>query len=394
MKILMILDSELPDQRVEKEALILIQNGHEVSVMCLSSGNKQKRITVFKGINIYRIKLNKHIRKKLHALYLILPIYKWIWSYHINKKLNKETFHALHIHDLPLSDIGLRMKNKYELKLICDQHEYYSNWIVQTKHLNTFLGKIVNRLSNWKSYEKKYLRKADLVITIEEPLRQEYIRQVDISPDNIINLPNTPLKEFSKIKIDQKIKDHYKDYFVLFYAGGISALRGLNVPLKAIKKISKKIPNIKIVLAGKVSSNNEIITKAKELKVDKYIDFTGWVSLESIPSYISASDICFHVPIVSREETNKTIATKIYQYIVIGKPIICSDAKMMKELIENNKIGLSISSGNAEDFADKVIELYNNPEIRKKYEDNCNKIADRVIWENTSKKMIQKYKSL
>lgn len=88
----------------------------------------------------------------------------------------KKIIDVIHIHDLPLTNIGVKMKRKYEIKLVCDQHEYYSNLIVQTTHLN----------------------KADLVITVEEPLQKEYINKVRVKKEHIITLPNTPERSFAK----------------------------------------------------------------------------------------------------------------------------------------------------------------------------------------------------
>lgn len=395
MRILMILDREFPtDHRVEKEAKSLIAVGHEIILLCYSFGKDIKKEENYKGIAIRRFKLKKSIRDKLIALYLIIPLYKWFWKKQIKKIINKEKIEAIHIHDLPLSDIGVKMKNKYKVKLICDQHEYYSNWIVHNAHLNTFIGKIVKKLSNWKKYEKKYLNRADLVVTVEEPLRQEYIKHVGIDPDKIINVPNTPLERFVNSTINEKILQQYRDKFVLFYMGGISDLRGITTAIRALPFIKDVIPEIKLVLAGKIRKYSNPVKLAEDIGMAEFIDFLGWVDYYDLPSYIKASDACFHIPPVLREETNKTIATKIYQYLAIGKPIICSEAEMMKNFVTDNQVGMVIRQDDAIDFAEKIIKLYEDKSLRRKFEENCQKIASRYLWENTSKELIEKYNKL
>jgi len=391
MRILMILNGEFPpDPRVEKEASTLKETGHEVHILCFSSQSNKR----YKGFRITRLRINKNLRNKLHALYLILPFYKWFWNYHITKILKKESFDAIHIHDLPLTDIGVKLKKQHKLYLICDQHEYYSNWILQNAHLNTFIGKIVKKLSDWKKYEKKYLSQADLVVTVEEPLRQEYIQNVGIKANKIINLPNTPLKKFSEVPRNDKIIQHYKTNFVLFYAGRINSLRGINTAIDALPIIHEYIPEIKLVLAGKTGKYDDPVKLAEKRGVKNLIDILGWVDPDDLSSYMEASDVCFHIPPVKREETNKTIATKIYQYIAIGKPIICSEAKMMKDLVLNNEIGIVSKADDSRDFAQKVIKLYKESSLKKKFENNCQKIAWQFLWENTSQKLVEKYKNL
>ena len=103
--------------------------------------------------------------------------------------------------------LALYFKKKYNSKLICDQHEFYSNWIDKTAHMNTILGKIISRMSDWEKYERRYLNLADIVITVAKPLELNYIEKYNIK--NIITVPNTPTK---RIFNQQNIKEFEQDY--------------------------------------------------------------------------------------------------------------------------------------------------------------------------------------
>ena len=54
-------------------------------------------------------------------------------------------------------------------------------------------------------------------------------------------------------------------------------------------------------------------------------------------------------------EINNTIATKIYQYAAMGKPVIVSEARLMKEFVEANKLGFSVHFGNVEEFCQSIL---------------------------------------
>jgi len=322
MKVLMVLNQEFPPvNRVEKEALSLMEHGIEVILLSLRHSKKLASFEEYKGIKIHRVTIDKKVFDKLYASYLMIPFYKWFMNRGIRRCVKKYKIDALHIHNLPLADVGVKLKNKYHLKLVCDQHEYYSNWIVRTAHYNTAVGKIVKRFSNWKKYEQKYLPLADLVISIEEPLRRVYIEEVGVDPDRVIGIPNTPRESiFNDQNINHDIVNRYKDKFVLFYAGGITVLKGINTVIKAMPRLAKEIPNIQLVLGGKISKYTNPLDEADEIGVNHLVEFVGWIPIEVIPSYIYGSDICFHVPPVYNEEVNRTIQTKIYQYIKMGKP--------------------------------------------------------------------------
>jgi glycosyltransferase involved in cell wall biosynthesis len=389
MNILMVLEKEFPpDERVEKEAYSLSLAGNKIIIACFTFTNKPSAED-FKYYRVIRKPIPKLIYKSSAAI-LLIPFYFRYWKRHLEQIIIDEKINVIHIHDLPLSKTGYKLCKKYGLKLVCDQHEYYSNWIIHTAHYNTLAGKIIRRLSNWRKYEKKYLNKADLVITIEEPLRKEYIDKIKISTDKIIKIPNTPLKRvFNTNNIKQDIIHYYKNDYVIFYAGGIDILRGIEMVINALPVIKNKIPNVKFVLAGQIQKGFDLYNNARNSNVYNLVSFVGWIPVEDLPSYIFASKICVFTPPVNREEINKTIATKIYQYASMGRPILVSKAELMKQFVESNKLGYSVS--NYKEFADKVIFLYNNPLEYQKISENNLSISGKYHWEVTVNQLIEFY---
>lgn len=396
MKILMLLDGEFPpDERVEKEAISLINEGNNVSILCLNYSNQATEES-YKGIHIHRKKINRSIRNKLLGTYLITPFYRIIWRRSILKLLAKFPADIIHIHDLPLSDIGVRFGKSRGLKVVCDQHEFYSNWIVNTAHYNTFTGTIVKSFSNWKRYEKTNLRKADLVITVEEPLRKIYISEVGINPEKIIVTPNTPsVSVFNQQQIDQDIIEKYRENFMIFYAGHLDILRGIDTVIESLPLLRDSIPGLKFVFAGQFTGKYYNPLKyIEKLGVADLTEYLGWKPLSILPSYIAASDVCIHVPPAISLEVNSSVATKIYQYIVMWKPVIVGQARMMRQLVEDNRIGMSIKESDPQDLADKIKLLYTTPSLLKEYSENVRKIAPKYTWEETSRSFTECYTKL
>lgn len=383
----MVLTGTFPtDSRVEKEAISLSENGHDVHIICYSAENTLSTEKT-DYCTIHRVQFSSFFRNKLSALALLLPFFFLRWKNQIKKLYKTYSFDAVHIHDLPLSKVGYYFKKKYNCKLICDQHEFYSNWIKETAHMNTPLGKIISKLSNWEKYEEKYLNRADLVITVAKPLEENYLKKYGLAKNKIITVPNTPAQKiYNKQNVKKSIVDKYRANFILFYAGGIDILRGIDTAIIALKSIKDKIPQVKLVLGGRISKSYDPFKTAAENNVAGYLEFIGWIDEQELPSYISASDICFFTPPATRDEINKTIATKIYQYAIMDKPIIVSDAKMMKEYVEQNKLGISIETNNSKQFADAVVNIYNNP---ANYLSNFK--GKNCYWEETVKPLVKHY---
>lgn len=395
MRILMLLDNEFPpDERVEKEIRSLTEAGHKLSIACITLSAKPEFEQTL-NLNIYRLPLKKYAHK-FSAACLVFPFYFNIWTKFVTSILKKESFDCLHVHDLPLSSVALKFKKKFGIKVVCDQHEYYSDWIIHTAHYNTFVGKIVNKLSNWDKYEYKCLHKADKVVTVAEPLRDCYIGKHGIAGDKIIVVPNTPHSSTFKNEsiIQQQILDKYKDKYVLLYTGGIDILRGLDLPMKALPEISKKIPNVLFLIVGKIGDTYDPRNEAEQLGVSDYVECVGWQPLTMLPSYTKAAKITVFTPPATRDDINNTITTKIYQYISAGKPVAMSSARMMREFLVNNNAGFSVNDDDYQAFAKWVIKLYESPELYNQMSTNALKLSDAYTWENTVKDLVAYYQTI
>lgn len=391
MKILMVLDRVFPyDERVEKEALSLLECGYEVHIACFSF-TPVEEYTLYKGLHIHRRVISR-FTYKLSAACLIIPVYFRWWHQYLDNLLSQQVFDVIHVHDLPLSKVGFQLKKKYKLKLVCDQHEYYSSWIVHTSHYNRGLGRVIKFFSNWEKYEQKYLNKADLVITVEEPLREIYISRIGIPPQKVVTVPNTPdVSVFTHIKKDIGINKKFKGKYILFYGGGIDTLRGLDLVLEAVRILKNSIPEILFLVAGKEQKGYSIQTLAREKGISENFHFAGWLSKEDLAAYMSISHIGVFTPQLNREEIHRTIPTKIYQYCALGKPVITTKARMMGEFIRNNKVGITIED--PQDFAHAVIHLCKDKAEYDEMSKNGRDISKKYVWKDTVNSLIDAYGS-
>jgi glycosyltransferase involved in cell wall biosynthesis len=394
MKVLMVLSAEFPpDERVEKEIESLQKAGFTVAIASYTMKNKPA-VELYHNYIIYRKNISRLLYKSSAAA-LILPFYFNFWYRFLDSILKKDQYQFIHIHDLPLSKTGYQLARKHNLKLICDQHEYYSNWIVRTRHYNTGMGKIIRVFSNWARYERKFLQKADLVITVADSLKDIYINHVKVSPQKVITLPNTPrISDFNLADVNKDIEGKYRDKFVLFYGGSLDELRGIDFILQGVSRLKKEINNLLFLVAGKENRTFSLHSLVKQYQVEKEVEYVGWVPLSMLSSYVAASNICLFVPRADNMEINNTIVTKIYQYVAMGKPVIVSEARLMKEFVESNRLGISVHFGNVEEFCQAVLSLRSSPEITENIRNKAIVIADQNSWERTSQEFLTYYDHL
>ena len=164
----------------------------------------------------------------------------------------------------------------------------------------------------------KILQKDGIDITnkISFPDHKEY----NLKEEKIITIPNTPaLKIYNNNNVNPVILKKYETSFVLFYAGGIDMLRGLDLVIEALPKIIKKHDNTMYIILGVTHPGllrthgeeyrHSLRLKVKNLGLEKHVQFHNkFVDLETLTEYLIATDI-YITPYLSKEQiTSGTLA--------------------------------------------------------------------------------------
>ena len=148
------------------------------------------------------------------------------------------------------------------------------------------------------------------------------------------------------------------------------------------------------MLPGKKTGRLTCSRWYRKYQVENEVEYVGWVPLSKLSSYVAASNVCLFVPRADNMEINNTIATKIYQYAAMGKPVIVSEARLMKEFVEENRLGFSVHFGNVEEFCQSIFNLRSSPEITEHIKNKAVTILHQYSWERTSIEFLNYYDHL
>ena len=398
-KILMLLESSFPpDIRVEKEAKALIEAGFDLSIVCANSGD-EKTIDDWYGMKIYRVNIKKDILSKVGKLVFIehLEFYNYL-----DQLLKNEDFDVIHVHDLKLVPTALKIKSKYKyIKVIADLHENYPAAVREWNKLNKGIKGIIRRYfqnyDRWFSVEQKIVKKVDKIIAVVDEMKVRMLQQHDkLEAEKICVISNLEDKDFvEKGKLDNLLIEKYREYFTILYIGGFGIHRGIDTVIKGMKHID--IPNVKLLLVGRGNPTVEEYFKTliRENNLENKVEIVGWQPFDKVFTYQKLADICI-VPHNSNEHTDNTIPHKLYQYMMVGKPIIVSSCPPLARVTKEANSGLVFEAGNSVDFAHKVSEIYENPAQMKSFSKNGLKYTfdDGHSWQNESKKLIKLYENI
>ena len=227
---------------------------------------------------------------------------------------------------------------------------------------------------------------------VTEHAKKELTDRVSVDKEKIVVFPNTVSQKFyNNFKMDKKISRKYSGNFVMLYIGNTSKRRGLDLVLENIPKIISEIKNFKFVIVGSSSYDSEIKQKVEYLEIADYVDLEGWKDESLFQSYILSSSIGVS-PLESNIHHDTTYANKIFQYLSLGCPVLCSDVVTQLDLINKYKFGLSFKSGDSEDFLKKVLVMYRNKSLLLKLKKNAkNAIIQSLNNSIVSKNMVRIY---
>ena len=201
-----------------------------------------------------------------------------------------------------------------------------------------------------------YLKKFDIVIAVSSNTKNDILKYTDCPPQKIIVLPNSVEKFFNQKKINKKtVTKKYnipiKSFRVLII--GSSFYKNHKISLKVLEELKKKYNNIYFLKIGnkfdfkiKKSLENSIIQlpKLKRQEISKIYKISDAVLFPSLYEG-------FGLPLL--------------EAIKSGVPIVCSNLKVLKEIIKTEKF--MTNPDNFKQFSKLLIKIFEDHKERERF---------------------------
>ena len=398
MNIFMLLYLKYPDIRVEKEVNSLLKKGYSITIMAANDGN-QAEITTEGNLTIYRPHewSYRYLWTGFHYFWgSINFVNKWVLK-KCREYISDKHFDVIHVHDLRLVKVGVLLAKQFNMKVIADLHENYpaaiKSYVMDNSIKSIIRRYSVDRYSRWVAYEKQILQEVDAVIAVVDEAKTRIVRDCKISPEKVYVVSNTEsMNSFGKMSIDTAVADNYKGKFVISYIGGVDFHRGLDTVVKAMPQILKKKTNAILLIVGGKDDHCERSLKAlaKSCGVEEEVRFLGRIPFSQVPSYIAASDVGIISQFAS-EHANYTVPHKLFQYMVLGKPVIVSDCYPLKRIVSEYDCGLVFKSNDSVSLG----ECFTNPIDSNRLGTNALRaVKEKYNWEGDESNLLCLYEQI
>lgn len=392
----MILDQDFPpDIRVEKEARALLAAGHQVIVMCVPSEGKPLAET-WEGIKIVRLPRLPGILQRLSRWSQHFLMRSWQWEQHLDRVIRTERLEVLHVHDLPMVGSALQVAGRQGLPVVADLHENYAAMVEMffREGQGNLFFRLVAPPWRWNFQEKRWLKKTAQVIVVVDEARERLV-QAGLSVEKITVIENTEDESyFSAFPLDQELIAQFQADFVIAYVGGIEGPhRGLLTAVEAMPTILASIPNARLLIVGAGSLKPMLEAMIAKLHLASRVTLTGHQPFQKVPTYIALSAVCL-VPHLANPHTEATIPHKLFQYMLMGKPVVVSSCRPLQRIVEATGSGLVFQAGDGASLANAVIRLKDSDLRQKLGEAGRQAAMGHYSWRETAHKLTALYEHL
>lgn len=244
-----------------------------------------------------------------------------------------------------------------------------------------------------KYIEAKNIKDADLVIAINEGLREYTIRMGAERNKTLVIRAGIDPKRFDPGLNGEKIRKRYgisSNDKVLLFVGWIYDFSGLREVVLELSKIKDERPNIKLLIVGDGDGFAEIKGLVDDHDLRDRVILTGRQPYDDIPLFIASVDVCL-LPAYNNEIMRDIVPIKFYDYMSMNKPVVTTKLPgVIKEFGEGNGV---IYVDKPEDVLWKAIELVEGG-YAKVEGSKAGKFVEPLSWNNITDEFEEVLKGL
>jgi glycosyltransferase involved in cell wall biosynthesis len=376
------------DRRVWQEATALRDAGYQVSIICPTGNGYEKRYEEQNGIAIYRHPLP--LEGNGPTGYLLEYGSALWWQFLLSLRVFKEKgFDAIHACNPPdnIFIIGLFYKLLFRKKFIFDHHDI---------NPELYMAKFGRKDAFYRLmllWERLTFMTADLSIATNESYKAIAIERGRMKPNKVTVVRSGPSLE--RIKIvppNPKWKNGRK--FLIGYVGVMGQQEGIDhlIEVARILIYEKARTDIQFVLVGGGTELDAMKELSRKMGLSEFVVFTGRIPDEPMLEILCTADICVN-PDVANEMNDKSTMNKIMEYMALGKPIVQYD--LTEGRYSAQKASLYARPNDVRDLAEKILELLNNPELRRRMgQYGRRRVLKELQWEHEKPKLLEAYRFL
>lgn len=341
------------DRRVWMEACTLRDAGHRVSIICPQGKGYTDRYELLDDIAIYRHPLPTEASGALGYLMEYGSALFWEFAIAVRVALTRG-FDVIQACNPP--DLIFLVAAPFKLfgkKFIFDHHdlcpELYEAKFARRGAFHRVL-RLFERLTFWA---------ADVSIATNESYKAVAVERGGMDPAKVFVVRSGPKRASWNPGPVQAHWRNGRDHMV-GYLGVMGEQEGIDLLIEAIGLIVREHgrQDIQFVLIGDGTERANLEAQVAREGLGDFVRFTGRIGDTELIEALSSADVLVN-PDRPSELNDKSTMNKIVEYMAMAKPIV--QFEMKEGRFSAMDASLYARAGDASDFADRILELIDNP---------------------------------
>jgi ubiquinone biosynthesis O-methyltransferase len=211
------------------------------------------------------------------------------------------------------------------------------------------------------------LRRADLVVVVSQPLRDEIVAR-GISPERVLINPNAVDPTQYHPAIDGgpvRARLGLEGKLVIGFIGTFGPWHGAEVLAQTVRPVAARLPQAHFLFVGDGSGMPRVREIIARDGVGDRVTLAGLVPQEEGPAYLAACDILAS-PHVPNPDGSRFFGspTKLFEYMAMGKGIVASDLEQIGEILSHQKTAWLVTPGDPGELAVAILALAQDAGLR------------------------------
>ena len=332
----------------------LVNHGHQSIV--ISNGGELVSELERKGSKHYQLPVHKK------SLWTILKMVKAV-----RKIIEQERIDIVHARSRIPAWIAYFASRKTKAVFLTTCHGYYKN-------------KFFSQVMGWPK----------MVIVPSQAIARHMIDDFKVSSEHIRCIPRgVNLERFSIQREDTPGKSS----FVIANIGRLTPLKGHIFFLKAMAKIVRTMPYVKIWVIGdapasKESYKQELLLLTKRLGLENYVEFLG--NRRDIPQLLAKTDV-----LVFSSIEPESFGRVILEAQAIGVPVVANQVGGVVDIIDHEKTGILVLAKDIDSMAYEVMRVLKDKELSQRLVQQAQtKLKEQFSLEQMASQTIEVYEEL
>lgn len=285
-----------------------------------------------------------------------------VWRRAIRDLVAKDGCQLFIVRDMPLVLAATAVGKRYGVPVVFDMAENYpavmAVWRQWEGRKRAVVNFFVRNIALARLVERASIRAADriLVVVLEHAERVARLRG---TAEGIEVVENTPvLEELDALYARYREQAEWQpstEGLEVVYGGNVHFYRGIDTLIEAAALLKRRqVIDVRWTVVGTGKVMGRLQRLAHERGVADTVCFLGWQA--DLMAFVYRAHVGYDGSHAS-EHTHNTMPNKLYDYMAFRKPVLVSDCRPMKRVVETHRCGLVFRSQDAEDLAEKVLTL-------------------------------------